>query len=190
MDSRSFGDIIWGLGSMNVQWNDLSPSLQQSLLTALTKHCDKLSAFALPSALWALAKMNLKWSQLSVEVRRSFPLRLEELASEMSPNQSSKAGDFSIQFNINIHRYIYINVHGHNLVWALGSLGAPYETFPVGMLDTHVDNVGKIKRSKMGSAVPASQTLTGLAKTGVSWDKISSELKGNIWEQVRSYSYL
>jgi hypothetical protein len=70
------------------------------------------------------------------------------------------------------------------LVWALGSLGAPYESFPVGMLDFHVDNVGKIKRSKMGSAVPASQTLTGLAKTGVSWEKISTELKGNIWEQV------
>ena len=47
-----------------------------------------------------------------------------------------------------------------------GTMGANAESFPELLLELHVVNVGKIKKSQVGFAVSASQTLTGVAKTG------------------------
>ena len=161
MNERSVGDVIWGLGTMGATWDVLPKELQDTLLTTISIHSSTFSSYTLPSVLWSLSKMGVKWSLLPHDVREIFPVRLKVLASSMSPQQSSKA------------------------IWALGTLGASYQTFSLDTLSSHLENVARIKKSQMGSAVPASQTLTGIAKTGITWSKMSSSMKFNIWEQVK-----
>jgi len=69
-------------------------------------------------------------------------------------------------------------------IWALGSLGVLYSALPDGLLETLLDNVSKIKKSQMSGAIPAGQTLMGLAKTGIPWSKMPASMKGNTWEQL------
>lgn len=160
MNEKSVGDVLWGLGSMGAAWRDLPSNLQDALLKAVSFHATSFSSYTLPSVLWSLSKMGVRWSYLSCDVQSAFLKRLELQVSSMSPQQSSK------------------------VIWSLGTLGAEHHSFPCGMLSAHLENVNKIKKSQMGTAIPASQTLTGIAKTGIHWHKLSSSIKSIIWEQA------
>jgi len=160
MDDRAVGDAVWALGSMGARFSDFPKPLQSNILQALEREGGKLNSYALSSALWALAKMGAKWYYFSGNLQERFLSRGLELGPLMSPQQSSK------------------------LIWALGTTGATHETYPDYLLEFHLVNVGKIKKSQIGFAVSASQTLTGLAKTGINWDKISPTMKAALWEQL------
>ncbi len=160
MNSRSVGNIIWGLGSMGATWKSIPLELRDAITAAISRHATSFSSFTLPSILWALSKMGVKWSAIPDDARTVFPSRLEELVDEMSPQQSSK------------------------VIWSLGCLGATHDYLPKTLLSSYLDNVNKIKKSQMGSAVPASQSLTGMAKTGIHWSSLTLSMRHNIWEQV------
>ena len=160
MDDRAVGDVVWSIGSMGARWNELPKPLQFSILTSLEREGSKLNSFALSSTFWSMAKMGAKWSYFSSKLQLDFLRRAVELGPLMSPQQSSK------------------------LVWALGTMGANSEVFPEFLLESHVVNVGTIKKSQIGFAVSASQTLTGVAKTGVTWDKISPLMRSTLWDQI------
>lgn len=160
MDDRAVGDIVWSIGSMGAKWNELPRYLQSALLSALEREGLKLNSFALSSSLWSTAKMGVKWSYFSKTLQQDFLRRASDLGPLMSPQQSSK------------------------LLWALGTMGANSEIFHENLLEYHVINVGKIKKSQVGFAVSASQTLTGVAKTGVIWDKISVPMRSSLLDQL------
>ena len=160
MDDRAVGDTVWGVGSMGAKWHELPKPLQHNMLAALEREGSKLNSFALSSALWSMAKMGAKWSYFSSNLQQSFIKRAVELGPLMSPQQSSK------------------------LLWALGSMGSSSSNFPQNLLELHVINVGKIKRSQVGFAVSASQTLTGVAKTGVDWNNISPAMRSSLLDQL------
>ena len=160
MDSKLVGDVVWSLGAMSANWLALNGKTTYSLVKSLDSNVQYFNSYALSSALWALAKMGLKWSTLPLNTRQSIPLQLLALEAEMSPQQSSKS------------------------IWALGSLGVSYSVISIELLAKLLVNVGEIKRSKMGSAIPASQTLTGLAKLGIPWSQMSASMKGEVWEQL------
>jgi hypothetical protein len=164
MDEKCTSDTFYALGLLGAKWNKMSLPLKTSIATALSKHISKINAFSLSSTLWAFAKMGLKWNELPIELQRSIPTRLLNQNKDMSPQQSSKS------------------------LWALGTMGVSFRSLPEGFLDLLIDNVNKIKRSKMGFAVPASQTLTGVAKMGVSWSDASVRMKSSLWEQVMRVS--
>jgi hypothetical protein len=79
--------------------------------------------------------------------------------------------------------YIYIDIFIYMHIY-LHTIGATHESYPDYLLEFHIINVGKIKKSQIGFAVSASQTLTGVAKTGINWDKISPTMKAALWEQL------
>jgi hypothetical protein len=160
MDDRSVGDTVWAIGSTGARWNELPKSLQYNIILALEREGLKLNSFALSSALWSMAKMGAKWSYFSKELRQNFIKRAMELGPLMSPQQSSK------------------------LVWAIGTMGSTFDEFPEFLLEYHVINVGKIKRSQVGFAVSASQTLTGVAKTGINWEKMSALMRSSLLDQL------
>ena len=160
MDDRAVGDTVWAVGSMGARWSELPKSFQYNILLALEREGSKLNSFALSSALWSMAKMGAKWSYFSKELQDNFIRRCMELGPLMSPQQSSK------------------------ILWALGTMGSSSENYPENLLEFHVINVGKIKRSQVGSAVSASQTLTGVAKTGVNWEKISVAMRNSLLDQL------
>lgn len=168
IDEKSFADIMYAMGMLNLRWNKVPKPLQTSIFSNLVKHISKLKAFSLTSILWSLAKFGTKWTDLPTELQQTIPTRLLSQQKEMSPQQSSKA------------------------LWAMGSMGADHRALPHGFVEFHLENVNSIKRSKMGFAVPASQTLTGLAKLGLSWDDCSARVRASIWEQfmVGPYSPL
>lgn len=160
MDEKGVGDVVWAVGSMGAKWSDLLPSLQTEILASLELQGRNLNAYALSSALWAMAKMGAKWSYFSDELQHVFYRRIVELANNMSPQQSSK------------------------VLWAMGTMGASHHVIPSQLYEQHITNVGKIKRSKMGSAVSASQTLTGVAKTGIPWDNLPVGARPTMWDQL------
>jgi len=160
-------DIFWGLGSVNFRLRQhASASTQKALLKSFEEKAGRLSGYSLSSALWALAKMGAQWSDLSPQTRSMLPSRLLALSSSqdggqgMSPQQSSK------------------------VIWSLGTCGMRFQPSLSPLLDFLVAQVGTIKRSQMGGAVPASQTLVGLAKMGVAWDLLSAVAKEGVLEQV------
>ena len=161
VEDQLVGDILYGIGSLGARADDLSTGLLQSLLAAFEKKAKFLNSYSLSSALWAMAKIGVKRRDLSGAVQETIPNRLLHLCSEMSPQQSSKA------------------------VWALGTLGFEYhhDSQRV-LLESFLASIGSIKRSKMGSAVPASLTLVGMAKLGLSWGDMSPQIKEGIWEQA------
>ena len=160
MNAKAVGDVIWALGSSNARWNNLPEALKKALLTALDQQCERLNAYALSSALWALAKMGTKWSSLEQATQVVLPSQLVKLRDSMSPQQSSK------------------------IVWALGSLEMPCSTLDTDTLRTLVHNVNKIKPSQMGSCVPSSQMLTGMAKLGIQWQGLEVDMQSCLWEQL------
>lgn len=161
VEDQLVGDILYGIGALGARVDDLSTGLLQSLLAAFEKKAKRLNSYSLSSALWALAKIGVKRRDLSHSLQETIPSRLLHLCSEMSPQQSSKA------------------------VWALGTLGFEYhhDSQRV-LLESFLSSIGSIKRSKMGSAVPASLTLVGMAKLGLSWHDMSPQIKEGIWEQA------
>eukprot|EP01041_Mallomonas_annulata_P006381 gene6381-12902_t len=160
MDARLVNDVVWAMGSSGIRWQELPTHSKQAMQSAITKWCHKMNPHSLSSALWSLGKMGAKWSQLPYELQKALPARMSAIGSDFSPQQSSKS------------------------LWALGSLGASWEVLPEGMLEKSVENVNKIKRSKTGSAVSASQTMTGLAKTGIQWDHMSTSMRIDVWETL------
>jgi hypothetical protein len=160
MDEKGVGDVVWAVGSMGARWSDLLPALQAALLAALEREGENLNAFALSSALWSMAKMGAKWSQFSPNLQQVYYRRIIDLGHTMSPQQSSK------------------------VLWALGTMGASHHAIPARLYEQHIGNVGKIKKSKMGSAVSASQTLTGVAKTGIAWDAVPAGVRPTMWDQL------
>ena len=160
MDERSVGDVIWALGAMGTSWSSLSPSCQSSILNALQSKLPLFTSYSLSSALWALAKMGVRFSDLPLEAQKILPASLHNQLKDMSPQQSSKT------------------------VWALGTMGGgvSQNTISIETLALYIDNVSKIKRSKMGYAIPASQVLTGVAKMGISWKRLSPDVKNNLWD--------
>ena len=159
-------DIFWGLGSVNFRLRQhASASTQRALLKSFEDKAGRLTGYSLSSALWALAKMGAQWSDLSAQTRSMLPSRLLALSTQdgglgMSPQQSSK------------------------VIWSLGTCGMRFQPSLSPLLDFLVAQVGTIKRSQMGGAVPASQTLVGLAKMGVAWDLLSAVTKEGVLEQV------
>ena len=160
MDDKGVGDVVWAVGSMGARWPDLLPALQGEILNALEREGKNLNAFALSSALWSMAKMGAKWSQFSTDLQHDYYRRIIDLGHTMSPQQSSK------------------------VLWALGTMGASHHAIPLRLYEQHISNVGKIKKSKMGSAVSASQTLTGVAKTGIMWDAVPAGVQPLMWDQM------
>ncbi len=160
MDSKLVGDVVWSLGAMNANWLTMSDKTSNAIIRSLDDSIQYFSSYALSSALWALAKMGLKWPLLPANTRQNMPRRLLELEVDMSPQQSSKT------------------------IWALGTLGVNYNDISMELITKLLVNVGEIKRSKMGSAIPASQTLTGLAKLGIPWNQLSPSMKSEVWEQL------
>lgn len=160
MNGRSVGDIIWALGMMNAPWKELPSDLKYSIVAAISNNTISFSAYTLSSVLWAVSKMGLKWWYFPVDVRELFVLRLQKCVYEMSPQQSSK------------------------VIWALGNMGAPYDELSDGVLISLLENVRRIKKSQIGNAVPAIQSLIGIAKTGIHWKTLDVSMRNNIWEQV------
>ena len=160
LNDRSVGDIIWSLGSMNASWEMLPLNLRQEIMTAISKHVSSFSSYTLSSVLWAMSKMGIKWSCFPSDVRMRFVAKLQEFVREMSPQQSSK------------------------VIWALGNFGASYDEFSDGVLSSLLENVNRIKKSQMGSAVPASQALMGIAKTGIHWSSLDQSTRNIILEQA------
>lgn len=173
MDSKSVGDLIWGLGTIGVSWFNLSYKSKQYIIEAVDNGIDSLSAYSLSSVLWALAKMGVKWDNFSPSLQSTIPIKLVKYHLEMSSQQSSKT------------------------LWALGTLGVSCDTIMAvpsvtsgggnnynNVIELYLNNVSKIKRSKTGSAIPASQTLTGLAKLGLTWVKSSPAVKEGMWDQL------
>lgn len=149
MDSRNVGDAVWSLGSVGTRWTKLSSSCRKVLITALLSKCKdrSMSSHSLASALWALAKMNAK---LPLGLSLSILDRLADVGADLSPQQSSKA------------------------IWALGTLGVGFRDIAAhtGLLTLLLLKVNSIKKSQTGFAVSASQTLTGLAKSGATWEAL------------------
>lgn len=160
MTSKSVTDVVWALGTSQARWVQLTPSLRNVLLDAVGQHVDKMNAYALSSVLWSLAKMGAKWTQLSQDIKEGLPVALDARSESMSPQQSSK------------------------VVWALGSLGASPTILSEYSLSALVSNVNSIKRSQMGSAVSGSQMLTGIAKLGIQWSGLSTEMRNSLWEEL------
>ena len=163
MDDRSIADTLYAIGLLSFRWSKLPSVLQSSLMNAAMKSIHRANSFTLSNIVWSLAKIGVKWSELSISLQQ---LLLSKLKSQKdtSPQQSSK------------------------ILWSLGAMGFPCKQFPDGFLDQSLDNVNKIKRSKMGSAISASQTLTGIAKTGLTWHDVSAKSKSSIWEQLMRVS--
>lgn len=163
MDDRCISDTLYAIGLLNFRWNKLPPILQASIMNAISKTVSRVNSFSLSSMTWSLAKIGIKWSELPEGLQQSLISKLKS-QKDLSPQQSSK------------------------ILWSLGSLGFPNKHFPEGYLDQLLDNINKIKRSKMGFAISASQTLTGIAKTGLVWEDISAKSKNSIWEQFMRVS--
>ena len=165
VSDQNVGDIVWGLGATGLTFDRDRErgGLKHALLAAFDAKAGRLNGYSLSSALWSLAKIGVKWSELKYGTRaETLPARLLLLAPDMSPQQSSK------------------------VIWALGTCGFKYNSDGGAALiiSRLLSNVGGIKRSKMGGAVPASQTLVGLAKLGLTWDAMTAEVREELFEQV------
>lgn len=163
MDDRSIADALYAIGLLSFRWNKLPSILQTSLMNAAIKSIHRANSFTLSNIVWSLAKIGIKWSELSDSLQQLLISKMK-VQKDASPQQSSK------------------------ILWSLGAMGFPSKQFPDGFLDQSLDNVNKIKRSKMGSAISASQTLTGIAKTGLTWHDVSSKSRSSIWEQLMRVS--
>jgi hypothetical protein len=164
VDDKLFTDVVYAASLLSIKWTRLPKPLQQTILTTMAQCLDKLNAFTLTSILSSYANMNMKWSDLPPHMQSAVPHRLTSLQHEMSPQQSSKS------------------------LWALGTMGIDHRSLHSSFIDFHLDNVNSIKRSKMGNAMPASQTLTGIAKMSVDWDYCSPKTKTYIWEQFMVFN--
>lgn len=162
MDEKMSSDVIWGLGAMAPEFNSLNFKLRSSLIKALDNilASSSLSPYSLSSIAWAVAKMSCRCSDLSPTFKKAFVNRLEGLSKDFSPQQSSKT------------------------IWAMGYLGLDKESLPLTTLVFHVVNVGRIKKSKMGGAVSASQMMTGLAKLGYSWNDMPKAMQTGLLDQL------
>jgi hypothetical protein len=165
VSDQHIGDIVWGLGATGLTFDREREKggLKHALLAAFDAKAGRLNGYSLSSALWSLAKIGIKWNELKYGTRaETLPARLLLLSPDMSPQQSSK------------------------VIWALGTCGFKYDSDGGAALiiSRLLSNVGGIKRSKMGGAVPASQTLVGLAKLGLTWDAMTAEVREELFEQV------
>eukprot|EP00607_Mallomonas_marina_P004577 CAMPEP_0182425342 /NCGR_PEP_ID=MMETSP1167-20130531/11738_1 /TAXON_ID=2988 /ORGANISM="Mallomonas Sp, Strain CCMP3275" /LENGTH=768 /DNA_ID=CAMNT_0024605957 /DNA_START=165 /DNA_END=2471 /DNA_ORIENTATION=+ len=160
MDGRAVGDLLYGFGSIGASWTELSPSFKKALISSIVYHSAKFNANTLSSCLWSLARMGAKWNEFPHDLRKKLPARMVSITGNFSPRQSSKS------------------------LWALGTLGANWRDLPKGMLEKHIVNVNRIKRSQLGNAVSASQTMTGIAKIGMEWDFIRPNVQTEILETL------
>merc|ERR1711871_8772 len=160
MNDRSVGDIIWALGAMNASWELLPGNLRHSLMVAISNHTISFSAYTLSSVLWAVSKMGLKWSDFPLHVREMFLVRLQKCVWELSPQQSSK------------------------VIWALGNMGISYDELSDRVLVSLLENVKRMKKSQVGNAIPAIQSLIGIAKTGTRWKTLGMSMRNHILEQA------
>ena len=162
MDEKMSSDVIWGLGAMSADFSSLSSKLRTPLIKSLDKivSSSSLSPYSLSSTVWAVAKMGCRCSDLSPTFKQVFISRLESLSKDFSPQQSSKT------------------------IWAMGYLGLDKESLPLQTLVFHVVNVGRIKKSKMGGAVSASQMMTGLAKLGLNWNDMPKTMQTGLFDQL------
>lgn len=153
MNSRSVGDVFWSLGAAEFKWNTFKPVLQNALLVSIERCSTTLNAHGLSSTLWSLARLGIKWIDLVPSLQRKLLVRCNDLHLSMSPQQSSK------------------------VIWALGSLNVPLKSIPDKIIENSMSNIMKIKKSKIAQAIPACQSLTGIAKLGINWDKMSPSIQ-------------
>ena len=160
MNYKSLGDTIWAIANMGVQYSQLTPSCRYSMIHRLNHESKYFNLYQLPSILWAFAKMGLKWNDLEKNTQISFANILQNNSTIFTPQQSSK------------------------VLWSLGGIGCNFDNFPNEFYDEYLNNINDLKKSKMGFAFSASQTLTGLAKMNVKWERISPSSKYIVWEQL------
>jgi hypothetical protein len=161
LDTRTIGDILWGMGAMGTGWKELSIACRKTILKKFELKWKSFNSFSLSSILWALSKMGVQWNYFSQDVQDKMPHQIVKLSSSMSPQQSTK------------------------VIWALGTLKAKYTDLPPELFDMLINNVANIKRSKTGnSAISASQTLIGAAKLGVTFSSLSEPTRYIVLDQL------
>lgn len=161
MSSKSLGDTVWGLGALGATWPKLKSPLRSAILLSLEKESANFANYQLPSVLWGLAKMGVKWSALPVKAQSGLIKVLQEgNPKTLTPQQASK------------------------IIWSLGSLGVSIRQLADPFLDIYLGSVNTLKKSKMGFALTSSQTLSGLAKLGVRWDKLGSAHRYIVRDQL------
>lgn len=161
MNSKSLGDTLWSLGALGVIWSKLRSPLKNSILLALERETVNFSNYQVPSVLWGLAKMGVKWSALPTKAQAGFIKIIQEgNLKNVTPQQASK------------------------IIWSLGSMGISINKLVDPFLDIYLGSVNTLKKSKMGFAQTASQTLSGLAKLGVRWETLGSAHRYIVREQL------
>eukprot|EP00601_Ochromonadales_sp_CCMP2298_P000581 CAMPEP_0173171110 /NCGR_PEP_ID=MMETSP1141-20130122/1588_1 /TAXON_ID=483371 /ORGANISM="non described non described, Strain CCMP2298" /LENGTH=533 /DNA_ID=CAMNT_0014093033 /DNA_START=111 /DNA_END=1709 /DNA_ORIENTATION=- len=157
-DETEIADIMWSLGTMGARWSEVR--WKEALLNSLVLRIRKFSAYTLSSSLWSLAKVGVRWQDFDAAQKFQIMDQIAKVSTKVSPQNASK------------------------LLWALGSFGANFRHFPLGLLETLVLRVGDTKKSKMGNALSASHALSGTAKTGLQWTQASGATRAGLWEQV------
>ena len=160
MDSQCITDCLWSLGTLGIQWNDLSNELKITILKSLQHSFKYFNSYCMSSSLWALAKMGLKWNIFSHELQIILLNRISDLSYETSPQQSSK------------------------VLWSIGTIGFPWRSFPNGILEKYLEIVNRIKQAQVGNAIPFCQALAGLSKSGILWTEISPSFRTKIWDSL------
>lgn len=158
--TKQYSDILWSLASLGCQWNMMNPHAKVAFMTVLSKQILQFDKFSLASITWAFAKMGAKWHEFQADDRVTIIDQLYKYGKDLSPQQASK------------------------VIWALGSLGCSSMDISNDFIDILISNVNNIKRSQIGNAVSAGQTLTGIAKLGLHWRDLSKVVRNGLWEQL------
>lgn len=164
MNNRQVGDILWSLANIGIQWNNLEKQLKYSILDSFNTRCHQFDGYTLSSILWAFSKMGVKSSELDRQTRKMVIDKLYVIGSDLSPQQSSK------------------------VIWSIGNLGFNGNLLEPDMIEIYLNNICQIKRSQIGNAISSGQTLTGMAKLGLTWDNCSPKVKSGVWEQLMRVS--
>ncbi|KAJ1436158.1 hypothetical protein B484DRAFT_445750 [Ochromonadaceae sp. CCMP2298] len=146
---HALSNVLYGLGKLEREWEELHPEVRQALLAGIVMcHLrDRCTAQGVSNSLYGLAHMHADWAALSTSVRlallkevsKSLPAASESQLSSML-SSLSKMGVQWEQIPPDLHRDLFTRISSHcqqmseqhisNILFALGSMGISWHQLP------------------------------------------------------------
>jgi hypothetical protein len=177
LGASSLSSALWALAKMNLRWRQLPSPLGASLIDRVANLVAELSPQQSAKAVWALGTLSAPLQPMSQQSQQRKQRRLRqqhktgtETGTEAGIEAEKEAEKEKVLTQKHQQRQDKPNL---------------METVSTETVYHLIENVAGLKKSKIGNAVASSQTLTGLAKLGVSWNHhLEPSVRDALWDQV------
>ena len=163
LSEHALSSLLYGLGKLGRQWNDLHPHVKSSLKEAIVvcHISEKCTPLGVVNSLYGLALMNAEWSSLSSSVRMALIDEITIVLPSMTDNQLTtilwSVSKLSVAWKdlpdktqsailMQAYRKL-VNMNSHHigsLIYSMGKLGITKNALPSYMQESIVNSLLRI----------------------------------------------